>query len=99
MNKIILQLWEESERGWGTRPDGCSIHTDIDERKKFLNKIYQKRENDIQVPDEYDRIVGEEIEAFVDDSIYQKVIENKTIRLSEIELNNLITFEQIIFKS
>ena len=26
MNKCILQIWEESERGWGTRPGGCSLH-------------------------------------------------------------------------
>lgn len=98
MNKIILQLWEESERGWGIRPDGCSIHIDSKERKKFLSKIYKKREIELNVPDEYDRIVGEEIEAFVNDNIYEKVKNKKSIKLSEIELNNLIKLEEIIFK-
>lgn len=99
MNKIILQLWEESERGWGIRPDGCSIHIDSIERKNFLDKIYQQRESDSHVPDEYDRVVGDEIEAFIDDSIYDQIKINKSLKLSEIELNNLITFEKIIFKS
>ena len=99
MNRIILQLWEESERGWGIRPDGCSIHMDSKERKDFLDKIYQERENDTHIPDEYDRIVGGEVEAFVDDVIYEKIKEKKSIKLSEIELNNLVEFEQIIFKS
>ena len=25
-NEVVVQKWEESERGWGTRPDGFSLH-------------------------------------------------------------------------
>ena len=25
------QNWEESERGWGIRPDGCSLHETVDD--------------------------------------------------------------------
>lgn len=26
MNTAFLDTWTESERGWGQRSDGCSIH-------------------------------------------------------------------------
>lgn len=29
--KAIALGWEESERGWGTHPDGISIHTTSEE--------------------------------------------------------------------
>ena len=29
MNRCYFQRWEESERGWGVRPDGCSLHLGI----------------------------------------------------------------------
>ena len=50
MNKIVLQLWEESERGWGIRPDGCSIHLDDKERSTFIDNEYSNRSE--SVPDE-----------------------------------------------
>ena len=52
MNKVILQFWEESERGWGVRPDGCSIHLDSNERNSYINSIYSDRGS--LVPDEYE---------------------------------------------
>lgn len=36
MPQVIVQKWEESERGWGTRPDGYSIHPDDAARKRFM---------------------------------------------------------------
>ena len=95
MNKVILQIWEESERGWGTRPDGCSLHTDSNQRDEYLSSIYKNRGGD--VPDEYDRIVGNPIEVFVDDDLYEKVLQ-KSIRLFENEMNNLIKLEEITIK-
>jgi len=26
LEQVVYVSWEESERGWGTRPDGCSLH-------------------------------------------------------------------------
>jgi hypothetical protein len=95
MNKCILQIWEESERGWGTRPAGCSVHLDENEHKSYLELIYSKRD-DI-VPNEYDRVVGGPIVCFVSDFFYEEIKLNKTIRLMENEKNNLIKMEDIIF--
>ena len=94
MNKVILQLWEESERGWGTRPDGCSLHIDLKSQSEFIKESYKDRGDD--VPDEYERVVGDPIEAFLDDALFSIVERDKTVRLFENELNNLINMEEII---
>lgn len=96
MNKVILQLWEESERGFGNRPDGCSIHADSENRNKYIKSIYESRCD--EVPDIYERIIGSELEAFIDDDLFKILTEKKSLRLIEPELNNLIKFEEIIIK-
>ncbi len=46
--------WEESERGWGSRPDGTSIHVSEEECTKYV-KEYWDRQPKGEVPDEYSR--------------------------------------------
>lgn len=94
MNKVILQLWEESERGWGTRPDGCSIHVDLKNQKQYIKDCYEDRGDD--VPNVYERVVGDPIDAFVDDRLMMIIEKEKNVRLFENELNNLINMEEII---
>ena len=50
----FLLDWEESERGWGTRPDGASIHVSEEECAKYV-KAYWERQPKGEVPDEYSR--------------------------------------------
>jgi hypothetical protein len=95
MNKVILQIWEESERGWGTRPDGCSMHIDLKERENYIQTIYNSRKSDTSIPDEYERIVGEGVEAFIEDSLYNLVQKDKSIRLTQYQMNNLMNMEEI----
>lgn len=45
--------WEETERGWGVRPDGCSLHLTKEEIPVFI-KNYQDTLPD-EVPEEYSR--------------------------------------------
>lgn len=96
MNKCYLQRWEESERGWGVRPDGCSIHLDESQHDLYVRNIYKDRGD--EVPDEYERVCGRLIETFVTDIIFEKITERKNIRLLENELNNLIKSEDIVLK-
>jgi len=98
MNKVILQIWEESERGWGTRPDGCSMHIDLKEREKYIQSIYDSRKSDESIPHEYDRIVGEGVEAFIEDALYTLVVKDKSIRLTQYQMNNLMGMEEITIK-
>ena len=94
MKKVFLQHWEESERGWGIRPDGCSLHFTLEDRQKYIDSIYKNR-NASNVPDEYDRICGEAIEVSIKEELYDS-IENGTLRLLRHEMHNLIKLEEII---
>lgn len=95
MNKILLQFWEESERGWGVRPDGASLHINVESYRKYLNDIYDNRDTQ-EVPNEYDRVVGPVIETIVSDDIYNIVLSERNLRLPQYQLNNLIKLKDII---
>jgi len=92
MKRVFLQYWEESERGWGVRPDGCSLHLTMGEHKKYIEKIYESRDSR-NIPDEYDRTVGEVIDVFVKDDLYDAI--KGSLRLWKHELNNLLKLEEI----
>ena len=93
MKEIVLQIWEQSEVG-GVEPDGCSLHSNLDEYKKYLDSIYSLR-NDDYVPDFYESAVGEPITVSVNDNIFF-IIENRgTVRLQQHEMNNLIGLKEI----
>jgi len=94
MKKVYLQYWEESERGWGIRPDGCSLHLTEEDRNKYITSIYEQRKNDKEVPYEYDRPVGESIEVMINDNLFELIKES--YRLLSFELNNLIKLEEIV---
>lgn len=97
MNRVIFQFWENSILNLDVMSDGCSLHIDNSERNRWVENIYSERTiNDI--PDEYDRIVGEPLICFVDDDLFQKIQNFKTIRISENQLNNLIDMNEIIIK-
>jgi hypothetical protein len=99
MNRCILQLWEESERGWGVRPDGCSIHLDEDHRKNFIDGVYKLRDKTNIVPDEYDRPVGISLICFISDQLFEQVSKVGSVRIYQHEINNLIDAEDLIIKS
>ena len=96
MNKCVLQLWEESSRDGVILQDGCSIHVSNSERDSYLKSVYDSRTPNI--PISYDRIVGSPVEAFISDNLFSKLLDSKNLRLTEIEKNNLISLEEIIFK-
>lgn len=76
MPLIVVQHWEESERGWGTRPDGVSLHASVDSAKKYVDKFWadEKARNPSGiVPDEYDRPCGEPIPLDVDQETFDKI--------------------------
>lgn len=56
--------WEESERGWGCRPDGYSLHVSPEEAKTYIDdfweqqKEFNRKYGIVGVPDEYSRPVS-----------------------------------------
>lgn len=72
-HEVIVQKWEESERGWGTRPDGCSLHLTEEDRKKFLEEYWARQPKGGEVPDEYSRPDGTPYKAQIDRETFEKV--------------------------
>jgi hypothetical protein len=57
MATIVVQRWVESERGWGTRPDGYSAHLSMHDCRRFVED-YWRGQPDGPVPDSYERPDG-----------------------------------------
>ena len=90
-----MQYWEESERGWGVRPDGCSIHESLADHKKFVDSVYSKRDPN-RVPDEYDRTVDEPFEVEVSEALFAEMAaQGGTLRLMQHSLTSLRNLEEI----
>ena len=94
MNKVYLQIWEESDFDWGIRPDGCSLHLSIMDRNIYIDSIYSKR--DPEIPKEYERIIGEPVEVSINDQLFKFLEKSGSLRLMENELNNLLSLEELV---
>lgn len=51
--KVFIQNWTEYERGWGSRPDGFTVHLSIADRDKYVKDFNKKFNNQKYAPDEY----------------------------------------------
>ena len=96
MNRVWMQIWELSRKNKDILSDGVSIHLNESEHKKFIDAVYQNRSGEI--PDEYERPVSDLIEIFIEDELFKRVVEFGSLRLSEVEKNNLLELQEIISK-
>lgn len=71
---VVCQRWEESERGWGVRPDGFSLHIHPGDREAFIERHWD--ELPVETPDEYDRPSGEPFEVGVSEAEYEGLAES-----------------------
>lgn len=95
MNKVFLQLWEESNINQEFLSDGCSLHIDLSQRKNYIDSIYSLRGSEFS--EKHDRTVGDYIEVFVTDKLYEMIESEKSIKLPESSFQNLLKFEDIIY--
>lgn len=72
---VVCQKWEESESGWGTRPDGYSLHLTEKSRVTFCKKYWSKMPE--YVPDEYSREDGRPYLCEVSEKIYQDIVKSR----------------------
>ena len=73
--EVICQKWEESERGWGTRPDGYSLHLTDEDRKAYIQGYWAGMPD--STPDEYSRPDGTPYRCEVDRETFEKVKASK----------------------
>lgn len=88
--------WEESERGWGVRPDGFTFHTSAEEAKKFVKDFVAKQPQ--SVPDEYSRPSGEAKLIEVSESLHDYVVENGSVWLGANNKAAYKTYDASVLK-
>jgi hypothetical protein len=69
--QVVVQKWEEHERGWGTRPDGYSLHPSREHLALFIKQYWNSMPDEPQ--DEYSAPDGTPYVADVDLDVYEKV--------------------------
>jgi len=70
--------WTEYERGWGCRPDGCSVHLSMEEWKRYYEKY--KKSLPKEVPHEYSRPDNPQPVSVTDPEIVEALLEKKSVR-------------------
>ncbi len=76
MHTVVCLEWEESEAGWGVRPDGASFHLNIRDQKAYVQAYWEreKRRNAGKgVPHEYERPSGEPFLVEVDQALFDTI--------------------------
>lgn len=99
MLKDDIVKWEESERGWGTRPDGCSVHWTEEDAKAFMKKQQDSLPAG-PAPDEYTRPSGNPSIVEVSRSLFE-YIRDKSPKDTWIDVNNpknLVNFDASTLK-
>lgn len=88
MDQAFVFTWTESERGWGTRPDGYSVHISAEEARQYVDRHWAKFP-DGAAPDEYDRPDSEKpFGVVLQDAAFARLLkEEKSIRLWEQDAN------------
>ncbi len=83
LHMVVAQDWEERERGWGSRPDGKTIHLTKTDCEAYC-KEYAKNQDDsykkdggVGVPDEYSCPVGNPYNMGVNTEIYEQLKQSK----------------------
>lgn len=95
MYKVILQLWEESNNNNDFLSNGCTLHLDKKDRNNYVDSIYESRKYST-IPDKYDRIIGDGIQVFISENLYNLLLMKKFIKLTETSYQNLKNFSEII---
>lgn len=69
---VVCQAWEESEAGFGTRPDGYSLHLNTVSRDAFVKAYWDKMPK--TPPNSYARPCGNPKPIDVSPNVYVKVV-------------------------
>lgn len=73
-NEVICQKWEESERDWGRRPDGFSLHISFEALQRYIKDYWDGMPD--TAPDEYSCPDGHAYPVGVSDKVYKKVVKS-----------------------
>lgn len=90
---VIAQAWEESERDWGVRSDGASLHKTLEDCAAFRHEFWAKEREDNPsgiAPDYYSRESGKPHEIEIGEELYEHLAASKNgIWISDATYNAL----------
>lgn len=96
LEDAVCVSWEEFELGWGTRPDGFSLHLTESHYHAFV-KSYSKRMSD-SAPNEYSRPAGKPMKVRVSRNLYLE-IKNSGKGMRRYDEEDLVANGDLIFVS
>lgn len=70
--EVVCQKWEEKERGWGSRPDGFSLHIDEAQRARYVQEYWDSMPD--QAPDDYEAPDGTPYAVGVGIEVYAELV-------------------------
>jgi hypothetical protein len=70
---IVYDTWTEYERGWGSRPDGMSLHLNAADHKAFVADFDARYNNAPTAPDEYTKADHKTKVVEVPESLYEQL--------------------------
>lgn len=73
-HRVYCQEWIESERGWGLRPDGYSLHLEVADVNAYVDLYWARMP--AHTPDEYSYPAGTPTIITVDTETYNKIRES-----------------------
>jgi hypothetical protein len=68
---VLGDKWIESERGWGTRPDGYSLHNRMEDYRAFVAEYWASMPS--STPDEYSRPLEQPHSVTVTHQLYAQI--------------------------
>ena len=68
---VVCQPWVESERGWGQKPDGYSLHLDQNALDSYLKADAASKNG--PVPEVYERPEGRPYNVIASDAVYKQL--------------------------
>lgn len=87
---VVCYEWIESERGWGQRPDGISLHQDSSKAAEYIKEYWASMPKG-ETPDEYSRPEQRSTVLDVSEDVYDKVTKSKNgIRIWQTEIKKFL---------
>lgn len=68
---VVCQKWEERELGWGSRPDGLSLHVSHEALKRYIAQYWEGMPD--EVPHEYSKPCGTPYEVGVSQEVAEQL--------------------------
>lgn len=103
MHPAILVSWTESERGWGQRPDGVSLHPTKDLAEEYIKEYWARqppRDKNGNPPDCYVRPESARTMVMVDNQLYDEITHSpkKVKRMGDRQLKEFRDKKRVVTK-